>query len=45
MRRNSPTVMSFSPQYKYSMKIVCITANSADPDEMPHVAAFHLALH
>ena len=28
-----------------SLKIVFIFANSADPDEMPHYAAFHLGLH
>ena len=28
-----------------SLKIVFILANSADPDEMPHYAAFHLGLH
>ena len=27
------------------LKIVYILANSADPDEMPHNAAFHLGLH
>ena len=26
-------------------KIVFILANSADPDEMPHDAAFHMGLH
>ena len=28
-----------------SMKIVYIYANSADPDEMPNYAGFHLGLH
>ena len=28
-----------------SLKIVFIIANSADPDEMPPYAAFHLGLH
>ena len=28
-----------------SLKIVLILANSADPDEMQHYAAFHLGLH
>ena len=28
-----------------SMKIVFILANSADPDEIQHYAAFHLDLH
>ena len=28
-----------------SHKIVFILANCADPDEMPHNAAFHLGLH
>ena len=28
-----------------SLKIVFIFANSADPDEMPYYAAFHLGLH
>ena len=28
-----------------SFKIVLVVANSADPDEMPHYAAFHLGLH
>ena len=27
------------------MMIVCILANSADPDEMPQYAAFHLGIH
>ena len=28
-----------------SLKIVFISADSADPDEMLHYAAFHLSLH
>ena len=28
-----------------SLKVVLILANSADPDEMQHIAAFHLGLH
>ena len=28
-----------------SLKIYFVPANSADPDEMPHDAAFHLGLH
>ena len=28
-----------------SLKKVCLLANSADPDEMPHYAACHLGLH
>ena len=28
-----------------SLKAVLILANSADPDEMQHYAAFHLGLH
>ena len=28
-----------------SLKIDFVLANSADPDEMPHHAAFHLELH
>ena len=28
-----------------SLKIVFKLANSADPDEMPHYAAFHLGFH
>ena len=28
-----------------SVKVVLILANSADPDEMQHNAAFHLGLH
>ena len=27
------------------LKVVPISANSVDPDEMPHFAAFHLGLH
>ena len=27
------------------MKVILILANSADPDEMQHDAAFHLGLH
>ena len=38
-----------SKQYRNSFSeeklIVFILANSEDPDEMPHYAAFHLALH
>ena len=28
-----------------SLKIYFVLANSADPDKMPHYAAFHLGLH
>ena len=28
-----------------SLKVVLILANSKDPDEMQHTAAFHLGLH
>ena len=28
-----------------SLKVVLMLANSADPDEMQHYAAFHLGLH
>ena len=28
-----------------SLKVVVISANSADPNEMQHYAAFHLGLH
>ena len=28
-----------------SLKVVLILANTADPDEMQHYAAFHLGLH
>ena len=28
-----------------SLKVDFVIANSADPDEMPHYAAFHLGLH
>ena len=28
-----------------SLKIALFLANSVDPDEMPHFAAFHLGLH
>ena len=28
-----------------SLKVVLILANSTDPDEMQHYAAFHLGLH
>ena len=28
-----------------SLRVVLILANSADPDEMQHYAAFHLGLH
>ena len=36
------------PNYEHVLqilKIVCILANSADPDEMLHVAAFHWEIH
>ena len=29
----------------FFLKIDFVLANSADPDEMPHYAAFHLGLH
>ena len=29
----------------FSLKIDFVFANSANPDEMPHYAAFHLGLH
>ena len=29
----------------FSLMFFLIVANSADPDEMQHVAAFHLGLH
>ena len=29
----------------WSLKVVLIIANSVDPDEMQHYAAFHLGLH
>ena len=29
----------------FSLQIKFVLANSADPDEMPHHAAFHLGLH
>ena len=29
----------------FSLKIDFVLPNSADPDEMPHYAAFHLGLH
>ena len=29
----------------FSLKIDFVQANSANPDEMPHHAAFHLGLH
>ena len=32
-------------QVSLSLKVVLILANSADPDEMQHYAAFHLGLH
>ena len=28
-----------------SLKIIFVSANSADPDEMPHYAVFHQGLH
>ena len=28
-----------------SLKIVFVIANSVNPDEMPHYAAFHLGVH
>ena len=35
-------ILNFHPWY---LKVVLILANSADPDEMQHYAAFHLGLH
>ena len=31
--------------YFYPSKVVIVLANSSDPDEMQHYAAFHLGLH
>ena len=31
--------------YFSRLKIVLTSAKSVDPDEMPHIAAFHLGLH
>ena len=31
--------------FSIMLKVVLILANSADPDEMQHYAAFHLGLH
>ena len=31
--------------YEESLKMIIILANSADPDEMPPQAAFHLGFH
>ena len=36
--------LNFDIQLFLSQKIVFIIENSADPDEMPHYAAFHLSL-
>ena len=30
---------------KFSLKFNFVLANSADPNEMPHIVAFHLGLH
>ena len=41
-------VTSYNFQIKIvflSLKIVFVSANSEDPDEMPHNVAFHLGLH
>ena len=35
-----PNYLGFLP-----LRILFETANSADPDEMQHIAAFHLGLH
>ena len=37
-------VRTFKLRYT-SVQITFMLANSTDPDEMPHLAAFHLALH
>ena len=37
--------VEFSKSLLLSLKIVLLLANSADPDEMQHDAAFHLGLH
>ena len=38
--------IKFSELWSFlSLKIVLILANSADPNEMQHYAAFHLGLH
>ena len=36
---------NFQKNVVLSLKIHFVLANSADPDEMPHSAAFHLGLH
>ena len=38
-------VIIFKNNVFLSLKIDLVLANSADPDEMPHYAAFHLGLH
>ena len=38
------TGYNFPKYYIFSLKIEFVLANSADPDEMPHKAAFHLGL-
>ena len=39
-------MLQFASQIVFlSLKIFLVLANSADPDEMPHHAAFHLGFH
>ena len=35
----------FSKKFNLSLMINIVLANSANPDEVPHYAAFHLGIH
>ena len=41
----SKATISTEKNFFRSLKIVFVIANSEDPDEMVHYAAFHLGLH
>ena len=43
--KGSQVIISKKNMIFLSLKIDLVLANSADPDEMPHYAAFHLGLH
>ena len=46
IRRGQPRPqVILSKKYCISLKINLVLANSSDPDEMPHSAAFYLGLH
>ena len=43
--KGSQIIISKNTIVFFSLKIIFVLANSVDPDEMPHYAAFYLGLH